>query len=62
MAGSAPVPTRPGNPIPITIRMGTAHRPLKVIVFTTEDTETPEIDTEKMCFLVKKKLRFDDFL
>ena len=30
--------------------MGTAHQPSKVIGFTTEDTEPPEIDTEKMHF------------
>jgi hypothetical protein len=48
--GAASVPTRPGNPIPITIRMGSAHRPSKIIGFTTEDTEPPELDAEKMRF------------
>jgi hypothetical protein len=52
-AGSASVPTRPGHPIPITIRMGAAHCPSKIIGFTTEDTEPPEIDTEKMRFQLK---------
>jgi len=51
MAGSAPVPTRPGNPIPITIRMGTAHRPSKVIVFTTEDTEKMRFQLSDLCAL-----------
>jgi hypothetical protein len=30
--------------------MGTELRPSKVFVFNTEDTETAEIDTEKMRF------------
>jgi hypothetical protein len=48
--GSASVPTCPGNPVAIAIRMGTELRPSKVFVFNTEDTEAAEIDTEKMRF------------
>jgi hypothetical protein len=44
------VPTGPGNPTAITIRMGTEHRPSKVLVFTTDDTKIPQIDTEEMSF------------